>query len=133
MLAAVAGLDEHLPEELEPERTEFIVGYVGPMATRAGDARDALLAAGLEPLQVEALGTVWLETLEDVGLYTPIEHLPIDPAVTDAVEQAAVAFLAARPPIVEDPALITDAQVPRTLEYLAANCPDQGILAGSDS
>ncbi len=132
LLAAVAGLDDNLPDELESERTAFVVGFVGPMADRAAEAHDALVDAGLGRSDIDALGTVWLTTLADAGLDTPIEDLPVDAAVAGAVDQAAAAFSAARPPIVEDPVLITDAQVPRTLAYLAANCPDQGILAGSD-
>ncbi len=132
IVAAAAGLDEHLPDELESERQALTVGLVGPMARRAGAAVDALTAAGLTATEISALGEAWLGTLTASGLDEPIEDVPLDPAVADRVDAAAASLAAARPSIVEDPALITDASTPLTLAYLADHCPDQGILAGND-
>ena len=132
IVAAAAGLDEHLPDELEPEREALTVGLVGPMARRAAAAVDALTAAGLTDVEISALGEAWLGTLTTSGLDEPIEDVPLDPAVADRVDAAAASLAAARPSIVEDPALITDASTPLTLAYLADHCPDQGILAGND-
>jgi len=132
IVAAAAGLDEHLPDELEPEREALTAGLVGPMARRAAAAVDALNAAGLTDAEISALGEAWLGTLTTSGLDEPIEDVPLDPAVADRVDAAAASLAAARPSIVEDPALITDASTPLTLAYLADHCPDQGILAGND-
>ena len=132
IVAAVAGLGDALPAALEPERDALIDGYVGPLARRASDAVDSLRAAGLDDADVSAIGAVWLATLAGAGLDEPIVDIPVDQAVADRFDQAVAAFAAARPSIVEDPTLITDASTPLTFEYLAAHCPDQGTLGGND-
>ena len=131
-VAAVAGLNEHLPDGLEPEREALTVGLVGPLARRAGEAIVALTVAGLTESEIAAVGNVWLATLTAGGLDEPIDDIPIDPDVADRFDGAVGAFAATRPSIVEDPALITDASIPLTLDYLADHCPDQGTLAGND-
>jgi hypothetical protein len=50
-----------------------------------------------------------------------------------AVVAATTAFAADVPPIAGDPSLITRAEAPATLDYLAERCPDQGVLAGNDA
>ncbi len=132
IVAAVVGLDEHLPDELEAEREAFTVGLVGPMRRRADAAVDAMRSAGLDDAEISAVGDVWLVTLDAAGLDEPIDDVPIDPAVAARFEAAVAAFAAARPSIVEDPSLITDASTPRTFQYLAEHCPDQGTLGGND-
>lgn len=132
IVAAVAGLHEHLPDELEPEREALAVGLVGPLARRADEAIVALTAAGLTEAEIAAVGEVWLATLTAAGLDEPIDDIVLDPDVADRFDGAATAFAATRPSIVEDPALITDASTPLTFDYLADHCPDQGVLAGND-
>ncbi|MET0663608.1 MAG: hypothetical protein ABWZ42_10800 [Ilumatobacteraceae bacterium] len=129
---AVAGLHEHLPDELEPEREALAVGLVGPLARRAGEAIVALTAAGLTDAEIAAVGTVWLATLTAAGLDEPIDDIVLDPDVADRFDGAVAAFAATRPSIVEDPALVTDPSTPLTFAYLADHCPDQGTLAGND-
>ncbi len=133
LLAAVSGLDEHLPAELEAERDALVVELAGPMARRAETARAELLAAGLTEEEVALLGTAWLAALAESGFADDV----VDPVVPDGVDDAAfdaavTAFAGAIPPINEDPSLITDAAVPQTEAYLSANCPDQGTLGGND-
>jgi len=132
IVAAVAGLQEHLPDELEPEREALAVGLVGPLARRAGEAIVALTAAGLTEAEIAAVGKVWLATLAATGLDEPIGDIVLDPDVADRFDGAVAAFAATRPSIVEDPALITDASTPLTNAYLADHCPDQGTLGGND-
>ena len=127
IVAAAAGLDEHLPDELESERQALTVGLVGPMARRAGAAVDALTAAGLTDAEISALGEAWLGTLTASGLDEPIEQVPLDPAVADRVDAAAASLAAARPSIVEDPALITDASTSAGLnDFRTGARPDAG-------
>ncbi len=132
IVAAVAGLHEHLPDELEPEREALAVGLVGPLERRADEAIVALTAAGLTEAEIAAVGTVWLATLAAAGLDEPIGDVVLDPEVADRFDGAVAAFAATRPSIVEDPTLITDSSTPLTFEYLAEHCPDQGVLAGND-
>ena len=132
VVAAVAGLDDNLPDELATERQALTVGLVGPLARRAGVAVDALATAGLTTAEIAAIGDVWLAALTATGLEEPIDDLALDPGVVDRFDEAVSALAAARPSIVEDPALITDAQTPLTSAYLADHCPDQGLLAGND-
>ena len=132
IVAAVAGLHEHLPDELEPEREALAVGLVGPLERRAGEAVVALTAAGLTEAEIAAVGEVWLATLTAAGLDEPIGDIVLDPDVADRFDGAVAVFAATRPSIVEDPALITDASTPLTFDYLAEHCPDQGTLAGND-
>ena len=75
IVAAVAGLHEHLPDELEPEREALAVGLVGPLARRAGEAIVALTAAGLTEAEIAAVGEVWLATLTAAGLDEPIADI----------------------------------------------------------
>jgi hypothetical protein len=132
VIAAVAGLDEHLPSELEDEREVLIDEFVGPMERRAVRASADLAVAGLTSEQVEQLSEVWLTALVIAGVDEPDIELNIPPDLAPAVEEAADSFSRSVPLIHEDPSLITDAAIPLTEAYIVKNCPDQGTLGGND-
>jgi hypothetical protein len=110
----------------------FLGDLLGPFAARARRAQAALEAAGLTAAQSEALDAAWLAALSESGTDTPDLVVAIPPDAQSAVETAVTAFAAAVPPIASDPELVTDADAPRTLAYVAANCPDRGTLGGND-
>lgn len=132
VVAAVADLDEALPSEVAGERTDFIEELLGPFTARAATARDALLAAGLSTEQVSALGEAWIAAVSDAGFNDLELSVEISSEVQGPFDVAVATFEATSPPIAADPALVTEASAPATEAYIAANCPDQGILAGND-
>ena len=133
---AVAGaaqtLDDTFPDEIVGERERFVDDVIGPFARRAGRAVDALRSAGLGA-DVEVLGQVWLAALVDADLTDPVIAVEVPAALDGAVDEATRSFAAAFPPIAADPSLVTEAEAPDTLAYLAEQCPDQGVLAGNDA
>lgn len=132
ILAAVEALDANLPSELESERAALAT-LVEPMSRRAEAAGDEMVSAGLSTSAIVELGGAWLIALADAGVDDPTITLVV-PAAVDATafESAAAAFGASKPPITEDPSLITNVEIPLTEQYLIANCPDQGTLGGND-
>lgn len=133
ILAAIKGLDANLPEQIEAEREALVSELAGPMSRRAARARDELLDAGLAQPAIVTLGEAWLGALAAAGLEDPDIDLDVPAAVDPAAFDAAVdEFVAALPPIDQDPSLITDASIPLTERYLVDNCPDQGTLGGND-
>ncbi len=132
ILASVETFDANLPSELESER-DALAELVGGMSRRAEAADDEMVAAGLTPPAIVALGEAWLTALVDAGVDDPTITVVV-PAAVDATafESAVTAFAASKPPITEDPSLITDVEIPLTEQYLIANCPDQGTLGGND-
>jgi hypothetical protein len=131
--SAAQALADGFPDPIASEREVFVDDVIGPFTRRASRAFDELLAAGLAPDEIGLLGDAWLVALVDAdGDGTDI--VATVPAELSARVDAAVAvFSADVPTIVDDPSLITEAQAPATLGYLADNCPDQGILAGNDA
>jgi hypothetical protein len=132
IVAAVDGLDEHLPPELEDEREVLIIEFVGPMERRAVRAGADLAVAGLTTEQSDQLSEVWLTALVVAGVDEPDIELDIPADLAPAVEEAVASFSRSVPLIHEDPSLITDASVPLTEAYIVENCPDQGTLGGND-
>jgi hypothetical protein len=132
IVAAVDGLDEHLPPELEDEREVLIIEFVGPMERRAVRASADLAVAGLTTEQSDQLSEVWLTALVIAGVDEPDIELDIPADLAPAVEEAVASFSRSVPLIHEDPSLITDASVPLTEAYIVENCPDQGTLGGND-
>jgi hypothetical protein len=129
LLTAATQLDANVPAEVETERAA-LTELTEPMSRRAQAARDEMLAAGLADDAMDALGAAWLDALAESGVDDPDLSVAVPAGVDEAAfTQAVQAFAAARPSIVEDPSLITDAVVP---QYLIDNCPDQGTLAGND-
>ena len=132
IIAAVAGLDEHLPPELEDEREVLIVEFVGPMERRAVRASADLAVAELTSEQIDQLAEVWLTALVIAGVDEPDIELNVPADLVPGVEEAVASFSRSVPLIHEDPSLITDASVPLTEAYIVENCPDQGTLGGND-
>ena len=131
VLAAVDGLDAALPGALADERSALVESYAGPFARRAAQRADELVRAGIE--DPDRLGEIWLTQLAEQGVDDPALAVTLPPDVDPkAIESATEAFGAAVPSIVQDPSLITDVAIPATESYLAANCPDQGVLGGND-
>jgi hypothetical protein len=129
LLAAVDQLLSNVPAEVEPQR-DALTDLVDPMSRRAASAHDEMTAAGLDGDSIDALGAAWLAALAAAGVDQPDLTIVVPADVDEAAfTQAVEAFAAARPSIIEDPSLITDAVVP---DYLIENCPDQGTLAGND-
>ena len=132
VVAAVDQLRAELPSELEPERDEFTVELLGPMARRAGRAVEALEDAGLDDDQIDQIRAAWLVALGETGLDDPDISVAVAAPIALALDAAAAAFSASVPPIAQDPTLVTDASTPLTFAYLDRNCPDQGTLGGND-
>jgi hypothetical protein len=132
IIAAVTGLEEHLPDALSDEREALTVDLAGPMLRRAERAGDQLRAAGLTDREIDGLGRAWLAALSEAGVDQPDIEVDIPTGLRPAVDTAAAAFASSVPPIVADPSLVTDARAPRSEAYVAARCPDQGTLGGND-
>jgi hypothetical protein len=132
VLAAIDALDTNVPAELEGERAD-LAALVAPLGRRAAAGRDELVAAGVDPEGVDALGEAWLDALADAGIDEPSIEIVV-PATVDegALTAAADAFASARPSLLEDPSMITGVAVPETEQYLIDNCPDRGTLLGND-
>ena len=128
---AVDTMDAALPQELEAERAAVIEQYVGPLGRRA----ERVLAVADDTLDVDALelvGAAWLSTVIARGVTDPDIELDV-PADLDAdLDTAAEQAAAVVPTLFEDPSLVTDVVIPRTVDYLTTRCPDQGILGGLD-
>ena len=129
---AVAGLAAEFPAEVRSEQAVFLDELIGPFARRAERAVDELDAAGATAAQIDALGDAWLAALAESGIDDPAITVVVADDLESPLGDAVVVFAANVPPIPADPSLITEAQAPATLAYLAENCPDQGILAGND-
>jgi hypothetical protein len=132
IITAVAGLGEHLPAELESERTNLTVDLVGPMERRALRNYSSLEAAGLSTAQIDELAELWLAALVVAGVDEPNIQLDIAGDVALQVDGVARALRSSVPLIRDDPSLVTDASTPLTNEYILENCPDQGTLGGND-
>lgn len=132
LVAAVAGLDEHLPSDLESERIALTVDLVGPLARRAERAQAELAAAGMSAQQIDQLNDIWRAALIEDGVDEPNIELVIPADLQTALGVAVDSFSSSLPPISRDPSLVTDAAIPITDVYLIENCPDQGTLGGND-
>jgi hypothetical protein len=131
--AAAQTLDDGFPDSITDERNVFVDEVIGPFARRAGRAVDALRSEGLTAGDLDVLGDAWLLTLVEGGVDDPELVVAVPTDLAGAVDAATVAFSANVPPISADPSLITEANAPATLRYLAERCPDQGTLAGNDA
>lgn len=128
---AAADLATSLPPEVAVEREVFLDELLGPFTVRATVARDALLAAGLAPEAVDELADLWLAAAAE-GSGDPDLVVVVTSDFQPAFDEAVADFSASVPSIAADQSLVTDAAAPMTIAYIAANCPDQGILAGND-
>jgi hypothetical protein len=133
VVRAVADLDASMPTEVAGERDMFIDALLGPFADRARVARESLIAAGLTDEEVDLLADLWLATLSQQRSQDPDLVVVVPPEDQRAFDDAVASFSAGVVPIIDDPSLVTDADAPQTLAYIAGTCPDQGILAGNDT
>ena len=124
---------DEFPESVASEREIFLDDTIGPFVRRADHSSAELRAAGLADGDIEQLGDAWLRALVEAGVDDPEIVVAVPDGLTEAVDAATEAFAANVPVIAADPSLITRAEAPATLGYLADNCPDQGILAGNDA
>lgn len=127
---AYAALGASWPADLEAERDAALDALLGPFATRATRAR-AVLEREL-PGGAEAVAAAWVDALATRDPENPDIALVVPADASTRLGAAALAFAESEQPVYADPALITDAETPRTDAYLLANCPDQGLLAGAD-
>jgi hypothetical protein len=132
LLAAADSIDAAFPDDVGREREAFVDGLLGPFTRRAERARDELVAAGLTDADLERLASLWLAALTEAGINDPALTAPVPDDLRAGFDAAVAAFGADVPSIGDDPSLVTDAAAPETEAYLAANCPDQGILGGND-
>ncbi len=129
--SAAQTMADEFPAPIAFEREVFVNDVIGPFARRADRASDELRAVGLSPAEIELLGDVWLGALADAGVDDPEIDVAVPDDLIDAVLAAVEEFSV--PAIVEDPSLVNQASAPATFEFLATNCPDQGILGGNDA
>ena len=133
VVAAARSLDETFPDEIADEREVFVDDVIGPFARRAARAADELRSVDVGDDDIELLGDAWLAALVAADATDPVITVAVPADLDAAVVAATAAFVADVPPIADDPSLITRAEAPGTLGYLAEQCPDQGILAGNDA
>jgi hypothetical protein len=131
VMGAVVDLGASMPADLDDEREAFLGGLLGPFANRASLASETMSAAGLTSEQVDELGDLWLAAIARSG--DPDLVLMVPSGYQPAFDDAVASFSADVVPVSDDPSLVTDAAAPQTLSYIAATCPDQGILAGNDN
>ena len=130
---AAGTLDATFPDQIVAERELFVDQVIGPFARRAARAVAELRIAGLDDDDLARLAVGWLSALAATDADGSEVTVEAPPDLADAVAAAATTFAEDVPPIVADPSLVTDADAPATLGYLAEQCPDQGILSGNDA
>lgn len=128
---AYTALFDAWPSELGAERELVAEQVLGPFLRRLADAQAALEAVA-DPATIDAIRSAWLATLAARDPASPEVSVELGDAEWAAVESAAATYLGVRSPFGEDPSLINDVATPLTDAYLAATCPDQGLLAGQD-
>lgn len=131
--AAVAGMADDLPAEIESNRQALTVDVPSPFLRRADRANDLLVEAGLDAAQIDELGDRWVTAITDQGIESETLSIDVPPDVAGALAAASQTLADELPSIVEDPTLDTTAfDIGPSLDYISANCPDQGTLAGND-
>lgn len=130
---AVERMADDLPAEIESNRQALTVDVPGPFLRRAERARALLAEAGLGEDQIDTLGAAWIDAITEQGVESESLSIEIPPELDAALDVASQAFAAELPSVVEDPTLDTTAfDIGPSLEYISAECPDQGTLAGND-
>ena len=130
---AVAAMSADLPAEIESNRQALTVDVPGPFLRRAERARAALLDAGATEDDIAALGDAWLDALATFGVDAEDVALDLPADLADLADDAAAAFRADVPSILEDPTLnTTEFDIGPSLDYIFETCPDRGTLAGND-
>ena len=118
------------PEELADEAAAVADDYLGPFARRADRALAELEAAGADATAIEAIVAAWEAVLAGRDATEPDAFVQLPDDVRAVVDDAAAELAAQTQPIPSDESLVTDVQVPLTLQYFKDNCPDQGTLGG---
>ncbi len=130
---AVTQMSDELPDEIESNRQALTVDVPGPFLSRADRARELLAEAGLDDGQIDVLGVAWVAAITEQGLDTDSLTVDVPADSIEALDTASQAFIAELPSVLEDPTLdTTEFDIGPSLEYITANCPDQGTLAGND-
>lgn len=132
VVAAHAEMTANWPDQIEAESTVALDEAFGPLAERLGAASGALADAGLTPEQSAALDDAWLAFLAERDPTDVEVNLVLDDELGAIVVAAVPGYLDVVGPWAEDESLITDVSIPLTDAYLAAECPDQGTLAGGE-
>lgn len=120
------------PSELADEADLVADDFLGPFARRSAEARDALDAVGADDTTIAAISAAWLDGLARRDPSTPEFVVDLGDAEWATIDEAAAVFAAQRVPFGSDPSLVTNVVTPRTDEYLAVSCPDQGTLSGQE-
>jgi len=130
---AVAAMAANLPAEIDANRQALTVDVPGPFLRRAERARELLADAGLGEDQIGTLAGAWIDAITEQGVDSETLSIDVPPDSAAALETASQAFADELPSVNEDPTLDTTAfDINPSLDYISANCPDQGTLAGND-
>ncbi len=133
LAGAVAQMSDELPDEIESNREALTVDVPGPFLQRADRARALLAEAGLDDERIDALGEAWVAAITEQGLDTESLTVDVPADSVEALDTASRTFVAELPSVLEDPTLdTTEFDIGPSLDYISANCPDQGTLAGND-
>jgi hypothetical protein len=130
---AVEGMSDELPAEIEANRQALTADVPGPFLRRADRSRALLTEAGLGEDQIDALGRAWVAAITEQGVESETLFIEVAPDSATALDIASQAFADELPSVNEDPTLdTTEFDIGPSLDYISANCPDQGTLAGND-
>jgi hypothetical protein len=130
--SAYRDLLENWPDELADEADLVADDFLGPFARRLAAARTALGDVGADDDAVASIEAAWLDGLAQRDPSTPEFVVDLPDELWRVIDDAASAFAQQRVPFSQDPSLVTDVQTPKTIEYLAVTCPDQGTLSGQE-
>ncbi len=120
------------PAELAVEQAVVADQYFGAFQRRSADALAALRSATATDPDVERLAEAWVTALAGRDPSNPVLAVDLPDDLSALADAAAAEFIAARVPLTDDPSMIITAATPRTDEYLATACPDQGAITGQD-
>ncbi len=130
--SAYAELTEYWPDAIAVEADVALDEWIGPLARRLAVARDALVAEGATPDQLDDLEAAWLAFLAERDPSEAEVTLALDDELAGIVTAAVPGYLDQVGLWTEDDSLATEVSVPLTEDYLASECPDQGTLAGGE-
>jgi hypothetical protein len=130
--AAVDDMVANWPDELADEADAVADDFVGPYGRRSALALEALVAAGADPDDLDALADAWVDALAARDPADVLPNLELSDDLADLVETAAADFAGRAVPIPRDPSLVTEVEIPRSEEFLFETCPDRGTLGGTE-
>jgi hypothetical protein len=132
LVAAAGAMVAAWPAEIAAERDVAEDGLLGPITRRLVVAREALVAAGADDAALGEIELAWLTALAARDPSTPDFVVELPDEIWTLVDTAAEDYASRLAPFAVDPSLTTDVETPLTLDYLAAECPDQGALSGQE-